>query len=245
MVYGVVGSNEIGVQKNFWVFVVEGSDFDFILLSFKFFEVYCDVFMIVSNIDVCNVEVFIVCEVGGDYFWLSVIFLIQVWFKQMEGLDVEVGILFDQMYVQCFGQDILILLMQFCIENVDQLGGCVYGYVCVYIDMIFWVVKDCFLLMVCDLCVVFDQFFGVGGIVEECLVCCQMDCSIFDWIIGEVGCLSVDFGSMDCYCFDQYFEYVCEVECCIYCIEEYNVSGEVCEFFEVLIGVFDSFEEYV
>ena len=37
-------------------------------------------------------------------------------------------------YAQRFGQDTPIPSMQLCIENVDQSGGCGYGYSCVYTD---------------------------------------------------------------------------------------------------------------
>jgi hypothetical protein len=42
------------------------------------------------------------------------------------------------MYAQRFGQETPIPSMQLCIENVDQAGGCAYGYACVYTDSISW-----------------------------------------------------------------------------------------------------------
>ena len=49
-----------------------------------------------------------------------------------------VGASLDQIYAQRFGQDTPIPSMQLCIENVDQAGGCAYGYSCVYTDTISW-----------------------------------------------------------------------------------------------------------
>ena len=41
-----------------------------------------------------------------------------------------------------FGQDTPIPSMQLCIENVDQSGGCSYGYSCAYTDSISWASPD-------------------------------------------------------------------------------------------------------
>ena len=65
-------------------------------------------------------------------------FLTQAHPKQTEGSDVHVGPSIDQLYAQKFGQDTAIPSMQLCIENVDQAGGCAYGYACVYTDTISW-----------------------------------------------------------------------------------------------------------
>ena len=44
-----------------------------------------------------------------------------------------VGTSFDQLYAQRFGQDTPIPSMQLCIENINQAGGCAYGYtLCVH-----------------------------------------------------------------------------------------------------------------
>ena len=69
-------------------------------------------------------------------------FLTQAHPKQTQGSDVHVGTSLDQMYAQKFGQDTPIPSMQLCIENVDQAGGCAYGYSCVYTDTISWAVAD-------------------------------------------------------------------------------------------------------
>src|SRR5918993_961133 len=70
-------------------------------------------------------------DIGGDHFRSSAVFLTQAHPKQTEGSDVYVGTSMDQLYAQRFGQDTPIPSMQMCIENVDQAGGCAYGYACV------------------------------------------------------------------------------------------------------------------
>ena len=52
--------------------------------------------------------------------------------------------------------------MQLCIENVDQAGGCAYGYACVYTDTISWASPTEPLPMIRDPRVAFDQLFGAG-----------------------------------------------------------------------------------
>ena len=81
-------------------------------------------------------------EIGGDHFRSSAVFLTQAHPKQTEGSDVYVGTSLDQLYAQRFGQDTPIPSMQLCIENVDQAGGCAYGYACVYTDTISWADAD-------------------------------------------------------------------------------------------------------
>ena len=87
--------------------------------------------------------------------------------KQTQGSDVYVGTSLDQMYAQRFGQDTPIPSMQLCIENVDQAGGCSYGYSCVYTDTISWASPTEPLPMIRDPRVVFDQLFGVGATPGE------------------------------------------------------------------------------
>ena len=53
--------------------------------------------------------------------------------------------------------------MQLCIENVDQAGGCGYGYSCVYTDSISWASATRPLPMIRNPRVVFDELFGVFG----------------------------------------------------------------------------------
>ena len=53
--------------------------------------------------------------------------------------------------------------MQLCVENVDQAGGCFYGYSCAYTDSISWSSPTEPLPMIRDPRAVFDQLFGVGA----------------------------------------------------------------------------------
>ncbi len=223
----------------------EGSNFDLTPSSLLPLEPYRDTLNIISNTDVRNAEAFTAREVGGDHFRSSATFLTQARPKQTEGSDVHVGISIDQMYAQRFGQDTPIPSMQLCIENVDQSGGCAYGYACVYTDTISWASADQPLPMVRDPRVAFDQLFGAGGTPEERADRRSRDRSILDWITSEVGRLKSDLGASDQRRLSQYLEHVREVERRIHRIEEHNASGEARELPEAPIGVPDSFSEHV
>ena len=101
-------------------------------------EPYRDYLTIVSNTDVANAEAKKSSEIGGDPLRSSSVFLTQSHPKQTEGSDVFAGTSLDQLYAHQFGQETPIPSMQLCIENINQSGGCNYGYTCMYTDSISW-----------------------------------------------------------------------------------------------------------
>ncbi len=144
-----------------------------------------------------NAEAFTPPEIGGDHFRSSSVFLTQTHPKQTQGSDVFAGTSIDQFYAQKAGQDTPIPSMQLCIENVDQAGGCSYGYSCVYTDSISWASPKQPLPMIRDPRVVFDQLFGVGATAQERAERRSEDRSILDWINASVGRLKQDLGAAD------------------------------------------------
>src|SRR2546422_11044405 len=133
---GWAGSAAIGIQKTLGARAGVGRGFDLAPTILKSLEPFRDFVTIVSNTDVRNAEAFTAPEIGGDHFRSSAVFLTQVHPKQTQGSDVRAGTSLDQIYAQRFGQDTPIPSMQLCIENVDQAGGCSYGYSCSYTDSI-------------------------------------------------------------------------------------------------------------
>ena len=150
-----------------WAPAAVGREFDLTPSSLAPLEPFNDHVTIVSNTDVRNAEAFTAPEIGGDHFRSSAVFLTQTHPKQTQGSDVLAGTSLDQIYAQKFGQDTPIPSMQLCIENVDQAGGCSYGYSCVYTDSISWAAPKQPLPMIRDPRVVFDQLFGVGATPDE------------------------------------------------------------------------------
>ncbi len=244
MVHGSAGSTAIGVKKNLFAPVKAGRDFEFspTLEPLAPFREYTT---IISNTDVHNAEAFTLPEIGGDHFRSSAVFLTQSHPKQTEGNDVFAGTSLDQLYAQKFGQDTPIPSMQLSIENVDQAGGCTYGYSCIYTDTISWASPKQPLPMVRDPRVVFDQLFGVGATPEERAASLKADRSILDWINGQVAQLKRNLGATDRQRLNDYLENIREIERRIQRVEARNSSGEQREMPEAPIGVPDSFEEHV
>jgi uncharacterized protein DUF1552 len=244
MVHGNAGSTAIGVKKNLFAPAKVGRDFEF-SPTLEPLAPYREHVTIISNTDVHNAEAFTLPEIGGDHFRSSAVFLTQSHPKQTEGNDVFAGTSLDQLYAQKFGQDTPIPSMQLSIENVDQAGGCTYGYSCIYTDTISWASPKQPLPMVRDPRVVFDQLFGVGATPEERLNNLKTDRSILDWITNQVGQLRRDLGATDRARLSDYLENVREIERRIQRVEARNASGEKRDMPEAPIGVPDSFEEHV
>ena len=244
MVHGSAGSTAFGVKKNLFAPVRAGRDFEWspTLEPLAPFREYVTV---VSNTDVHNAEAFTLPEIGGDHFRSSAVFLTQSHPKQTEGNDVHAGTSLDQLYAKQFGQDTPIPSMQLSIENVDQAGGCTYGYSCIYTDTISWASPTNPLPMVRDPRVVFDQLFGVGATAEERTASLKADRSILDWITTQVAQLRRDLGPGDRARLTEYIDNVREIERRIQRVEARNASGEHRALPEAPIGVPDSFEEHV
>ena len=244
MVHGAAGCNEWGATQNLWSPEEVGRDFDLAPTSLSSLEPFRDYLTIISNTDVRMAEAFQPYEIGGDHFRSSAVFLTQSHPKQTEGSDVYVGTSLDQLYAQRFGQDTPIPSMQLCIENINQSGGCAYGYTCVYTDSISWASPTEPLPVIRDPRVAFDQLFGAGGTVEERALRRRTNKSILDWITGRVAQLRRELGPNDIQRLDRYLDNVREIERRIQRIEAQNTSGESRDLPEAPAGVPDSFEEH-
>jgi hypothetical protein len=135
--------------------------------------------------------------------------------------------------------------MQLCIENVDQAGGCAYGYSCVYTDTISWSAPTQPLPMIRDPRVAFDQLFGVGATAKERAANRRADKSILDWITAEVGQLKKDLTPADRARLNDYLDDIREIERRIQTVEARNTSGDARQMPEAPIGVPDAFDEHV
>ena len=244
MVHGAAGSNELGASLNLWA-PAEGRNFDLTPSALQPLEPFRDYLTIISNTDVQGAEATTPKEIGGDHFRSSATFLTQAHPKQTEGSDVLVGTSMDQLYAQRFGQDTPIPSMQLCIENINQSGGCAYGYTCVYTDSISWASPSEPLPVIRDPRVAFELLFGAGGSAAERAARRQTDRSILDWITGRVDQLKRQLGPSDRERMDQYLENIREIERRINKVEARNTSGEQRELPEAPAGVPDSFEEHV
>jgi hypothetical protein len=245
MVHGAAGCNEWGATQNLWAPATVGRGFDLTPSALQPLEAWREHLTIVSNTDVRMAEAFQAPEIGGDHFRSSAVFLTQSHPKQTEGSDVFVGTSLDQMHAHRFGQDTPIPSMQLCIENINQSGGCAYGYTCVYTDSISWGSPTEPLPVIRDPRVAFEQLFGAGGTAAERAMRRRTSASILDWVSGRVAQLQRDLGPNDRERLERYLQNVRELERRIQMVEAQNSTGEERELPTAPAGVPDSFEEHV
>jgi hypothetical protein len=245
MVHGAAGCNELGAKMNMWAPAAAGRQFDLAPTALRSLEPYRKHLTIISNTDVRMAEPVTPMEIGGDHFRSSAVFLTQAHPKQTEGSDVKVGTSLDQMYAQRFGQETPIPSMQLCIENVDQAGGCAYGYACVYTDSISWASPTEPLPVIRDPRVAFEKLFGVGGSPEERAARRRTRRSILDFVATEMSSMKRTLGAEDRTRVDRYLEDIREVERRLQRVEARNSSGEPRDLPGAPAGVPDSFAEHV
>jgi len=244
-VHGAAGSTEYGAAQHLWSPAATGGEFDLTPSALSPLEPYRDVLTIISDTDVAPAEAVTPPEIGGDHFRSSATFLTQSHPKQTESSDVRSGISIDQLYAQRFGQTTPIPSMQLCIENVDQAGGCAYGYSCVYTDTISWASPTDPLPMIRDPRLAFDQLFGAGGTREERATRRRQRRSVLDFITDEVAVLQRELDPTDRQRMDRYLDDIREIERRIQRVEARNLNGETRELPGSPAGVPDSFDEHV
>jgi hypothetical protein len=245
-VHGLAGCNNLAASK--WLFAPEkvGSDFSLVPDNpLTTLEAYREYMTIVSNTDVRMAEAFTAPEIGGDHFRSSAVFLTQSHPKQTQGSDIWAGTSLDQLYAQRFGQDTPMPSMQFCIENLDQAGGCTYNYSCAYTDSISWSSPNEPLPMIRDPRVAFDLLFGAGSSARDRALRRENRRSILDWIQGEVASVRQELGVSDRQRLDRYLDNVREIERRIQAIEAQNSTGEERALPDAPKGVPDSFSEHM
>src|SRR5262245_12411968 len=245
MVHGAAGANEWGSTQHLWSPAETGRAFNLTGSSLSPLEPFRKYMTIVSDTDVRAAEAVTPPEIGGDHFRSSAVFLTQTHPRQTESSDVRAGVSLDQIYAKRFGQDTPIPSMQLCIENVDQAGGCPYGYSCVYTDLISWASPTEPLPMIRDPRMAFDQLFGAGGSAEERTARRRATTSVLDYITGQVADLRRRLDASDRQRMERYLDDVREIERRIQKVEARNRSGDARELPEAPAGVPDSFDEHV
>ena len=245
-VHGQAGCNKWGASK--FLFAPEQVGKDFKIApdsSLSSLIPYQEHLTIISNTDVRMAEAFTAPEIGGDHFRSSAVFLTQSHPKQTQGSDIWAGTSFDQMYAHHYGQTTPMPSMQFCIESLDQAGGCTYNYSCAYTDSISWASPNEPLPMIRDPRVAFDMLFGTGSSKEDRADRRRTRRSILDFITSEVADVRKELGVADKNRLDRYLTHVREIERRIQAIEARNTSGEERALPDAPPGVPDSFTEHM
>src|SRR5262252_7057068 len=245
-VHGLAGCNNWGASKFLFAPETTGADFKLVADNpFSAIEAYREYMTIVSNTDCRNAEAMALPEIGGDHFRSSAVFLTQSHPKQTQGSDIWAGTSLDQIYAKRYGQSTPLPSMQFCIENLDQAGGCTYNYSCAYTDSISWASPNEPLPMIRDPRVAFDMLFGAGATAEERAARRATRKSVLDWISDEVERTRRQLGAGDRTRLDRYLENVREIERRIQAVEAQNRSGEARALPDAPAGVPDSFSEHM
>src|SRR3989440_3143279 len=245
-VHGLAGCNLWGASK--YLFAPETTGRDFTLVAdnpLASLAAFRDHMTIVSNTDVRNAEALALPEIGGDHFRSSAVFLTQSHPKQTNGSDLWAGTSLDQLYAKRYGQGTPMPSMQFCIENLDQAGGCTYNYSCAYTDTISWASPNEPLPMIRDPRVAFDMLFGAGATAQERAERRETRKSVLDWITGEVERTRRQLGAADRTRLDRYLDNVREIERRIQAVEVQNRSGDARALPDAPAGVPDSFSEHM
>ena len=245
MVHGAAGCSEFGAKMNYWNPAQVGRAFDLAPTSLSPLEPFRDHITIISNTDVKSAESASAAEIGGDHYRSSAVMFTQTHPKQTQGSDVVAGVSLDQLHAQRFGQGTPIPSMQLTIESVDQAGGCLYGYSCVYTDTISWASATQPLPMVRDPRAVFDQLFGVGATPKERADNVRINKSILDWMTSEITQLRKSISADDRTRLDGYLDSIREIERRIQLVETRNSGTDMRELPGAPVGVPDSFEEHV
>jgi len=243
--HGSAGSTAYGMNTHMWAPEKVGTGWDISQSILSPLEAFRDHITIVSNTDVRNAEAFAPPEIGGDHFRSAAVFLTQSHPKQTQGSDLYAGVSIDQLYARRFGQDTPIPSLQLCIENVDQAGGCEYGYSCAYTDSVSWSTPSEPLPMTRDPRTVFDQLFGGGTTAEDRAARRREDRSVIDSVTASLQRLRNELGAADRARLSDYLDDVREIERRIQRVEAQNSTGEARELPSAPKGVPDSFEEHV
>ena len=245
-VHGLAGCNAFGASKLLYAPETTGRGFTLVPENpFSALEGFRDYMTMVSNTDVRMAEAFAAPEIGGDHFRSSAVFLTQAHPKQTQGSDIWAGTSLDQMYAKRFGQEQPMPSMQFCIEALDQAGGCTYNYSCVYTDTISWASPNEPLPMIRDPRVAFDMLFGAGGSPEDRAARRKTRSSILDWVHAEITDFKRTLGASDRVRMDRYLDNVSELERRIRLVEARNTSGDARAMPLAPAGVPDSFSEHM
>ena len=244
-VHGAAGCNDWGASQNLWAPGQEGKDFDLTPSSLLPLEPFRKYLTIVSDTDCRMADAFAPKEVGGDHFRSTAVFLTQAHPKQTQGSDLHVGTSFDQVFAQYYGHETPIPSLQLTIENVDQAGGCSYGYACAYTDTVSWAAPNKPLPMIRDPRAIFEQLYGAGGAPEQRSQRAKENGSILDWMMEEMNTLKRSLGEQDQTRVEEYTHNLREIELRIQRIEAQNQSGDVRSLPEAPVGVPDDFEEHV
>jgi hypothetical protein len=194
-----------------WTPKTVGRNFDMspILQPFAPFRDYMTV---VSNLDHQMATSQSPEEAAGDHDRTASVFLSGAHIKRTMGQDIYAGITIDQVLANRIGQDTPMPSLEMCIEDPGALGVCGAGYSCTYSNTISWSSPTSPNPMERNPLVIFERMFGSGGTPEERRARKEVQASILDSIVAEVGSLERGLGTNDKARLEDYLQGVREIE---------------------------------
>ena len=194
-----------------WTPKTVGRDFEMppILEPFAPFRDYMTV---VSNLDHQMATSQSPEEAAGDHDRTASVFLSGAHIKRTMGQDIYAGITIDQALANHMGQDTPMPSLEMCIEDPGALGVCGAGYSCTYSNTISWSSPTSPNPMERNPLVIFERMFGSGGTPEERRARKEVQASILDSIVEEVGSLERGLGTSDKARLEDYLQGIREIE---------------------------------
>jgi uncharacterized protein DUF1552 len=162
---------------------------------------------------------------------------------QRDSAIPTIGVSIDQLIAKKIGRDTLLPSIELAIEDPgNNTGACNYGYSCAYTNSIAWVSPTQPLPHQINPRKVFQRLFGDGSTPEERSASIQVDRSILDKIIRNVGPLRNKLGAGDRVRLESYLDDIREIERRLEKAEKASVEAPNSD---VPFGVPSSFDEHV
>ena len=162
---------------------------------------------------------------------------------QRDSAIPTIGVSIDQLIAKKIGRDTLLPSIELAIEDPgNNTGSCNYGYSCAYTNSIAWVSPTQPLPHQINPRKVFQRLFGDGSTPEERSASIQVDRTILDKIIRNVGPLRNKLGAGDRVRLESYLDDIREIERRLEKAEKASVEAPDSD---VPFGVPSSFDEHV
>ncbi len=148
----------------------------------------------------------------GNHASSNCAFLSCVRAKRTEGSDYYLGTTVDQIAARTIGNDTPFPSLELGTEIISQVGNCDNGYACAYQNSLAWSSPTTPLPTEADPRVLFERLFGDGGTPEQRQAELDINASLLDAVMEDIGGYRRELGAGDRAKVDEYLDTVREVE---------------------------------
>ena len=228
-----------GAAPGWWHPKGPGKNFEFSLIT-QPLEPLRDYVVLAGGIDATS-SMSSASEPGGDH-QRGAAFLSGAR-PQRDSAVPTLGVTIDQIIAKEFARDTLLPSIELAIEDPgNNTGNCNYGYSCAYTNSIAWASPTQPLPHQINPRKVFQRLFGDGSTPEERAAGIQIDRTILDKIVRNIGPLRNKLGASDRVRLEAYLDDIREIERRLEKAEKASVEAPNSE---VPFGVPSSFDEHV